>query len=122
MGHAWLAVGLIMTGLAGLGPSVPPAAAVHTLTAGTFGTITLAVMTRASLGHTGRDLTAGLGTQAVFILVTIAALARLIVPFVGNFEVLGIWLAAITWTAAFGLFSVLYFPVFTQPRVQRGNA
>ena len=111
-----------MTGLAGLGPTVPPAAAVHTLTAGAFGTMILAVMTRASLGHTGRDLTAGLGTQAVFILVTIAALARVIVPFLGDLEVLGIWLAAIAWTAAFGLFSVLYFPVFTQPRVQRRSA
>lgn len=118
LGYAWLAVGVIMTGLAGLWPTVPPAAAVHTLTVGAFGTMILAVMTRASLGHTGRDLTAGLGTQAVFILVTIAALARVIVPFLGDFEVLGIWLAAIAWTAAFGLFSVLYFPVFTQPRVQ----
>lgn len=118
VGYAWLALGLIMTGLAGLGSIVPASAANHTLTAGAFSTMILAVMTRASLGHTGRELTAGRGTQAVFIFVTIAALARVIVPFLGDLQVPGIWLSGIAWTAGFGLFTVLYFPVFTQPQVQ----
>jgi uncharacterized protein involved in response to NO len=118
VGYAWLALGLIMTGLAGLSSTVPPSAAIHTLTTGAFSTMILAVMTRASLGHTGRELTAGPGTQAVFIFVTIAALARVIVPFLGDLQVPGIWLSGIAWTVGFGLFTVLYFPVFTQPRVQ----
>ena len=114
LGYAWLAIALIMIGLAGLTPMVPPAAAIHALTVGAFGTMIVAVMTRATLGHTGRPLTAGLGTRAVFILVTIAALTRVIVPFLGEFEVPGLWLAASTWTAAFGLFTILYYPALTQ--------
>lgn len=114
LGYAWLAIALIMIGLAGLTPMVPPAAAIHALTVGAFGTMIVAVMTRATLGHTGRPLTAGLGTRAVFILVTIAALTRVIVPFLGEFEVPGLWLAASAWTAAFGLFTILYYPALTQ--------
>ena len=57
VGYAWLAMALALFGLAALGVA-PRSAALHAMTAGTFGTMTLAVMTRATLGHTGRALTA----------------------------------------------------------------
>ncbi len=64
----------------------------------------------------GRRLFAG------SLMVTIAALVRVIVPFLDGYQDLGIWLSGIAWTAAFGLFTVLYFPVFTQPKVQSRGA
>jgi len=105
-------------GLAGLTDSVPLTAARHALTAGAFGTMILAVMTRASLGHTGREVRATIGTTVIFILITLSAVVRVVAPFLNDHSLSAIWISCIAWTAAFGLFSVLYFPVFTQPRVQ----
>ena len=116
LGYAWLAVALILIGLAGLTEFVPRTAALQALTTGAFGTMILAVMTRASLGHTGRDLTATRGTTIVFLLVTIAAVSRVAASFATDQTLLAVWLSGIAWSAAYGLFSVLYFPVFTQPK------
>ena len=116
LGYAWLAVALILIGLAGLTDFVPATAAIHALTAGAFGTMILAVMTRASLGHTGRELTATPGTTVIFVLITIAAILRVGAPFLDDRSGSAMWISGIAWTAAYGLFSVLYFPVFTRPR------
>jgi len=118
LGYAWLAAALVLIGLAGLTEIVPATAAIHALTTGAFGTMILAVMSRASLGHTGRELTATPGTTVVFILATIAAILRVGEPFLNDHNLYAIWISAIAWTAAFGLFTILFFPVFTQPRVE----
>jgi uncharacterized protein involved in response to NO len=100
--------------LLGLGP--PPTAALHALTAGAMGTMTLAVMTRASLGHSGRPLTAGPGTTAIYGLVTAAALLRVAAPLQGGASLAVTGLAAACWIGAFGLFVALYGPLFWAPR------
>jgi hypothetical protein len=61
-------------------PLKPATAPLHALTAGAIGTMTLAVMTRATLGHTGRVLAAGAMTSAIYALVTAAALLRVAAP------------------------------------------
>ncbi|MDE1931593.1 MAG: NnrS family protein, partial [Alphaproteobacteria bacterium] len=101
----------------GFMPLLPPTAALHALTVGAIGTMTLAVMTRASLGHTGRKLTAGHGTTAIYVLVTIAAVLRLLAPLAGAQYLLMLNLAGGAWTGAFGLFVVLYGPPLLTPRV-----
>jgi NnrS protein len=73
IGYAWLPLGLLLLGVNGIFDMVPLAAALHALTVGAIGTMTLAVMTRASLGHTGHALSAGQVTKAAYSLVTIAA-------------------------------------------------
>ncbi len=115
LGYAWLVVALLLIGLTGLTDFLSPTSAIHALTAGAFGTMILAMMTRASLGHTGRELTASAGTSAIFVLITIAAVLRVAAPELGEWAM---WFSGGAWTLAFGLFTVLYFPVFTQPRVQ----
>lgn len=119
LGYGWVVVGLVLIGLSGFIDSVPQSAALHALTAGGFATMILAVMTRASLGHTGRELTANTGTTIVFILITIAALMRVVAPFLDDAQMVGLWLSGGSWTAAFVLYSIVYWPVFTQPRVQQ---
>jgi len=116
LGYTWLAVALVLIGLSGLTDVVPYASAIHALTTGAFSTMILAVMTRASLGHSGRPLIATRGTTLVFVLITIAALTRVCAPFLHEPGSAVIWLSGGAWTAAFALFSVLYFPVFTQPK------
>jgi uncharacterized protein involved in response to NO len=102
VGYGWLAAGMILLGL-GL-----PLNATHALTVGAIGTMTLAVMTRATLGHTGRALTADRATLAIYLLVTLAALARVLSSLAGNWAVLVTSLAGIAWSAAFATFAIRY--------------
>jgi uncharacterized protein involved in response to NO len=122
VGYAWLVVGLLLLGLDELFDLLPTTAALHALTVGAIGTMTMAVMTRASLGHTGRPLVTGPGTQAIYVLVTLAALLRVLSPFAGAQMMLMLWCAGASWTAAFGLFAILYGWLLTRPRVTGHDA
>ena len=121
IGYAWLPLGLLLLGLSGIFKIVPPAAALHALTVGAIGTMTLAVMTRASLGHTGHALSAGRVTMTAYFLVTIAAALRVLSPLTGERAELVLWFAGASWTGAFGLFAVFYGRILVRPRV-RGEA
>ncbi|HET7199165.1 MAG TPA: NnrS family protein, partial [Burkholderiales bacterium] len=116
LGYAWLAFGLAFLGLNGFFAWLPPSAGVHALTVGAVGTMTLAVMTRASLGHTGRPLHAGPGTTAIYGFVTLAALLRVAAPLGGARFALLTSLAGLAWSAAFGLFVLVYGPLLARAR------
>ena len=122
LGYAWLVVGFLLLGADGLGLFLPSSTALHALTVGAIGTMTLAVMTRASLGHTGRPLTAGTGTTTIYLLVTLAAILRLTAPLADAAQLLLLDLAGAAWSGAFGLFVVLYAGPLALPRVAREAA
>ena len=109
-GYAWVPVALVLMGLAALMPAqVPASAALHALTAGAMGTMTLAVMTRASLGHTGRERKADVWTSLIYAMVLAGALVRVAAPIVlGPAQYPALAVAATLWTAAFALFAVRY--------------
>ena len=111
IGYAWLPLGLALLGSAAWRPELATTA-LHALTVGAMGTMILAVMTRASLGHSKRELTAGPGTVIVYLLVLIAALARLAAPFVGADYAVALNIAGGAWIAAFALFVALYSPLY----------
>jgi uncharacterized protein involved in response to NO len=113
LGYAWLAVGFGLLGLAILIGLPSPGTAVHALTAGAMGTMILAVMTRASLGHGGRELKAGPATLACYALVTLSVLLRLLSPLFGAAEPAALAAAGLSWIAAFGLFAAAYGPLLT---------
>ena len=110
-GYAWLAFGLAFLGLNGLFGWLAAGAPLHALTVGAIGTMTLAVMTRATLGHTGRPLAAGTATTLVYLLITAAAVLRLAAPVLSEHFVVLTSLAGIAWTAAFALFVIHYGPM-----------
>jgi uncharacterized protein involved in response to NO len=116
-GYAWLAFGLLLLALDGIFEIVPSAAALHALTVGAIGTMTLAVMTRASLGHTGHPLTAGPVTKTAYVLVTSAAVLRVLSPLAGEHAEAALWLAGAFWTGAFGLFAIFYGRILIRPRL-----
>ena len=118
VGYGWLALGLLLLGLNGLTEMLPATAALHALTVGAVGTMTLAVMTRASLGHTRRQLTAGPATRVIYALITVAAALRIFSPLAGDRIYLVLWLAGAAWSGAFGLFAVFYGGVLVRPRVR----
>jgi uncharacterized protein involved in response to NO len=113
LGYAWLPAGLLLLGGAAWAPSLATTA-IHALTVGAMGTMILAVMTRASLGHTKRALTAGRGTLAVYVLVLVAAVARVIAPFLETGYAAALDLAGSAWIAAFALFVALYLPLYVR--------
>jgi uncharacterized protein involved in response to NO len=121
VGYGWLALGLLLLGLNGLTEMLPATTALHALTVGAVGTMTLAVMTRASLGHTGRPLSTGPVTKAIYGLITVAALLRILSPFAGDRVDLALWLAGASWSCAFGPFAVFYGLVLVRPRVRDGT-
>jgi len=111
LGFAWLVLGWALLGAAILLPGLDPASALHALTAGAMGTMTLAMMTRASLGHSGRALAAGTGTTSCYGLVGLAALTRVLAPLLPDGAVFLFGLSGLAWIGAFGLFAILYGPL-----------
>jgi uncharacterized protein involved in response to NO len=109
VGYAFLPLGALALGSAALGSDLFSASgAQHLWMAGAIGLMTLAVMTRATLGHTGRDLTAGRGTTALYLLVILAAGARIAAGMLPGLAS-GFWLLSATaWFAAFTGFTLLY--------------
>ncbi len=122
VGYGWLALGLLLLGVNGVYELLPATAALHALTVGAIGTMTLAVMTRASLGHTGRPLAAGPGTRTIYVLITIAALVRVLAPLAGGQTELALWLAGAAWSGAFGLFALLYGRALASPHAEGAAA
>ena len=109
VGYAFVPLGFLLLGLSTMTTAVPEIAGIHAWSAGAIGVMTLAVMTRASLGHTGQPLRAGSGTQAVYAAIIVAALARIAAAFDGSLELLE--LAGIAWIAGFALFLLIYGPL-----------
>jgi uncharacterized protein involved in response to NO len=117
-GYAWFGVALILLGAAIVAPAaVPASAAVHALTVGAFGVMTLAVMTRATLGHTGRPRTAGRATLLIYVAVNLAAALRVAAPFPVPSQSLLLGAGAAAWCAAFLGFLLVYGPMLVRPRI-----
>lgn len=114
VGYGFVPLGFLLAALAILTEHVPVTAAIHAWTAGAIGVMTLAVMTRATLGHTGRQLTAGPATTVIYALVCLAALARVGAGL--GAPVGWLHLAAAAWVAAFVGFAVTYGPMVLRPR------
>lgn len=117
VGWAWVPAGLALLAAAqGDQAPVTQSTAVHALTAGAVGTMILAVMTRATLGHTGRSLKAGPATTTIYLLVTLAALARIAAGLWPAIDGL-LWVSGFAWIAAFAGFVGVYGPMLLRPRI-----
>jgi uncharacterized protein involved in response to NO len=86
-------------------------AGIHAWTVGAAGTMTLAVMTRASLGHTGNALVASAVTQAIYAAIVIAALARICASLQPAWSELLLDITAIAWCVAFFGFAGSFGPL-----------
>jgi uncharacterized protein involved in response to NO len=116
LGYAWLAIGLAWKGLVDLTGFVPPADALHGLAIGAVGTMTLAVMSRATLGHTGRPLHAPRLIVASYLLVSAAAIARMAAAPASALALPLLVLSGVFWSLAFLAFAIRLGPALVQPR------
>lgn len=118
VGYGWLVIGLLLRGSAGLLAAPSGSVATHALTVGAIGSLTLGMMARVALGHTGRMLVAPRAMAAGFVAITLAALARVLGPWLLPAHYL-IWLVAagVAWVLSFAVFLAAYTPVLCRPRV-----
>jgi uncharacterized protein involved in response to NO len=115
VGYGWFALSLLILGGSILGVGLPAEDAVHAFTAGAVGAMTLAVMTRASLGHTGRPRHAGPLTVCIYMLVNVGAVLRVFGPMTGLSTNLVMGAAAGSWSGAYLLFAMVYGPFLLRP-------
>ena len=115
LGYLWLIVGLALKAAAALSDMVPDSAALHALTVGAIGTMLLAVMSRAALGHTGRPLNAHALT-VVRELISIAAVLRVAAALIPPAYMDLLIASGITWAVGFALFLCVYAPILVMPR------
>jgi uncharacterized protein involved in response to NO len=117
LGYSWLILGFIFTAFAAW-EWISPSLALHTFTVGGIGVLTIGMMARVSLGHTGRAMKASNVIAVAFGLLNIAALFRVILPaaIISWTNVL-VYCATLAWLAAFALFIFVYAPILTAARV-----
>jgi uncharacterized protein involved in response to NO len=111
LGYGWISLGLLLLGASYWWSALPQSGALHALTAGAMGTMTMAVMSRATLGHTGHDLHAGTRLTLAYILVSIAAGSRIIASVWQEAAPSLLWGAAGAWILAFTIFIAVCGPL-----------
>ena len=116
--YLWLPIGLALKGIYGLAGPTWAIHSLHALGAGAAGTMIMAVMTRASLGHTGRPLTVTKPIVAAYCLLLLAVCIRVF----GQSVFPGAYLSVVTtagalWVTSFSLFLWVYGPILVSPRV-----
>jgi uncharacterized protein involved in response to NO len=115
--YGWIVVYLVLRALAAIG-SVGQLFAVHALTVGAIGGMTIGMMTRTARGHTGRPLRADHFEVTCFTLVALAAAIRVF----GGMLLPGVYLMTVAisglcWSTAFALYAIRYWPVLSRARL-----
>lgn len=117
IGYGWIILGFALTALSAYS-LIPPSLAMHAFTLGGIGVLTLGMMARVALGHTGRALRASNAIAIGFVLINVAAFFRVLLPIAwpNGYEIF-IYGSTLAWLAAFSLFIFVYGPILTSPRI-----
>ncbi|MCL7419467.1 MAG: NnrS family protein [Methylobacter sp.] len=117
IGYGWIILGFVLMAFSAYG-LVAPTLALHAFTVGGIGVLTLGMMARVSLGHTGRALRISNAMAIGFVLINLAALFRVLLPIVlpDWYDIL-VYISTLAWLAAFSLFVFVYAPILTTVRI-----
>ncbi|MBS1960861.1 MAG: NnrS family protein [Bdellovibrionales bacterium] len=117
LGYCWIAIGFLLSGLASIG-RFPPTAALHAFTVGGIGVMIHGMMTRVSLGHTGRRLVPSRWAVFGYVSIGAAALVRVFGPVLLPASSRVVFLfSGSCWMAAFAVFVLEYAPMLVRARV-----
>ena len=115
--YAWIVLALALRALAAF-DLVPAGLAIHALTVGAIGGLTLGMMTRTSLGHTGRPLQTGNAELFCYVAIQLAALTRVFLPLAfPSLYLQAIIGSGMLWSLAFGVYTVSYWSILSRPRL-----
>ena len=116
LGYFWIAAGFILIFLSEITDLLPRSVAIHAFTAGAMGTFIIGMMSRVSLGHTGRPLKLAKGMVVSYILITASGVVRVALGFFPDIYAHGILCAGLLWAISFLLFIFYYWKILTGPR------
>jgi len=117
IGYFWLILGLVLV-FCSTFLSIPSSAPLHAFTTGCLGVMTMGMMARVALGHSGRPLATHSIVNIAFVLLNTAALFRVFFPLLlPEKYALAINISGSCWALAFGLFLIVYFRILTLPRI-----
>jgi len=117
IGYGWVILGFGLTAFSAY-ELVAPTLALHAFTVGGIGVLTLGMMARVSLGHTGRALRASNAMAIGFVLINVAALFRVLLPIaLPDWYGVLVYVSTLSWLAAFSLFVFVYAPILTTARI-----
>jgi len=117
VGYAWIPVALWLRAASAFTRGFPESIATHAFTVGAIGALTLGMMARVTLGHTGRALVPPRSVVVAFALIVLAATARVVAPLISPLHY-RVWviIAGTLWSAAFTLYLVAFAPALVSPR------
>lgn len=118
VGYGWVAVGLVLRGVAELTDIIPLDAGIHALTLGAISSMIIGMMSRVALGHTGRSIRPAPLTVAAYWLVNAAALLRVLFSLASDDSLRTASLigSGALWSLAFLFFAIVYLPILSRPR------
>jgi len=116
LGYLWIPLALFIKGLTPFVDQLLPTSWFHAMGTGAIATLILGVMTRVALGHTGRPLKLPKLAVLIYLGISLAALARVLVTFNLADYRLGLMVSALGWSVAFTLFVLLYWSILSSPR------
>ena len=116
-GYGWVILGFFLTFFSAFG-LLQPSLVVHAFTMGGIGVLTLGMMARVALGHTGRKLQASWGMTIAFLVINMATMLRVILPIIMPVWMDGLLtISILAWLVAFCFFVVEYGPILTSARI-----
>lgn len=114
-----MALGLVLVGLSEINVFKSASAAYHAITVGGMGVMILSMISRVSLGHTGRPIVASPIMTLSFVLMMCAFVVRVLSSFSLGYSHSLMLIAGGLWVLAYGIFVVTYFPILFRSRVDR---
>ena len=118
VGYAWMVLAFLLHGLSDLGVQGAGRAWLHAFTVGALGSMMLGLMTRVALRHTGRALVLPPAIVAAYVLIQLAALARVTGAINGD-SVLAVTLSGAAWVAAFAIYLGCFGKALVSPSLPR---
>lgn len=117
LSYSFIPTGLLLFGISQISDAINSSQAIHTITVGAIGMMILSMISRVSLGHTGRPIKVGKLMTSAFIVLLLAALVRIFGQLFTNDYILVILSSAILWAIAYACFVVLYAPILIKKRI-----
>ena len=118
LSYLLLSTGLLFYALALVIPAFNAITMIHLTAIGGFSGIILAMISRVSLGHTGRSLKPSKWMSVAFILIAISALVRTFLPMlIPNLPLMTYWISILCWSIAFILFILCYAKMLVSARL-----
>lgn len=111
LGYFWIVIGFFLVGISDVTALLPRSVAIHAFTAGAMGTFIIGMMSRVSLGHTGRPLKLAKGFVISYVLITLSAVIRVWSGFYPEYYSEGILVSGISWALSFLMFLGYYLMI-----------